>query len=108
MGTGNITALAHTAQIWLVCTKDVMGRSRMADRLAGKRALVTGAGQGIGRAVALAFAKEGAHVMATSRSFDKMADLQSDTITIAAMDVTDPTAIEATFAKAGPIDVLVN
>ena len=80
----------------------------MADRLAGKRALVTGAGQGIGRAVALAFAKEGAHVMATSRSFDKMADLQSDTITIAAMDVTDPTAIEATFAKAGPIDVLVN
>ena len=37
----------------------------MTDRLKGKRALVTAAGQGIGRASALAMAREGAHVLAT-------------------------------------------
>jgi len=78
-------------------------------RLAGKTALVTGAGQGIGRAVAVAMAAEGAKVIATSRSLDKLMDLkQSDAISISAMDVTNDAAIAKTFAEVGPVDILVN
>ena len=81
----------------------------MVGRLTGKRALVTGAGQGIGRAVALAMAAEGAQVIATSRSLDKLADLDgADAISVSAMDVTDETAIKKTFAEAGPVEILVN
>src|SRR6202035_6003274 len=47
----------------------------MAGRLAGKRALVTAAGQGIGRATALAFAAEGASVLATDIAEEKLAPL---------------------------------
>lgn len=80
----------------------------MGGRLDNKRALITGAGQGIGRAVALAFAAEGAQVVATSRTVSKLADLQSDAITTHAMDVTDEDAVAKVFAVAGPVDVLVN
>ncbi|CCF21672.1 3-hydroxybutyrate dehydrogenase type 2 [Pseudorhizobium banfieldiae] len=82
----------------------------MGDRLAGKNALVTGAGQGIGRAIAIRFAEEGASVVATSRSIAKMEDLPeiSSRITIAELDVTDASAIREVFGVAGPLDILVN
>lgn len=82
----------------------------MAGRLAGKRAFVTGAGQGIGRAVALAFAREGAHVIAASRTFSKMEDLPSKDPKIKPieLDVTDGPAVRRAIEEAGELDVLFN
>lgn len=82
----------------------------MANRLAGKRAFVTGAGQGIGRAVALAFAKEGAAVVAASRTLAKMSDLADLEAAIEpiALDVTDAVAVRREIASAGQIDILFN
>ncbi len=82
----------------------------MPGRLEGKRALVTGAGQGMGRTTAILFAREGAEVLATSRTTAKMADLPQDSaaISVAELDVTDAGAIEALAAKTGRIDILVN
>ncbi|MDQ1250609.1 MAG: hypothetical protein QG597_4988, partial [Actinomycetota bacterium] len=47
----------------------------MGDRLTGKRALVTGASRGLGRAMALAFAAEGAQVVAMARNGELLAEL---------------------------------
>ena len=82
----------------------------MGERLAGKRAFVTGAGQGIGRAVSLAFAREGADVVAASRTLGKMSDLPSlaPAITPLALDVTDARAVRAAIRGAGELDILVN
>lgn len=82
----------------------------MGGRLEERRALVTGAGQGMGRAIALAFAQEGATVVATSRTLSKMGDLPqlSDRITIAALDVTDRIAVSQVIAETGSFDILVN
>lgn len=77
--------------------------------LAGKRAFVTGAGQGIGRAVALAFSQEGATVVAASRTLSKMSDLRSlGAIEPVELDVTDGAAVHAAVARAGRIDILFN
>lgn len=82
----------------------------MADRLKGKRAFVTGAGQGIGRASALLMAGEGAEVLATDLSETALATLAAadSRIRIAPMDVTDVAAVEAVSSEAGPINVLFN
>src|SRR5690606_930908 len=82
----------------------------MAGRLAGKRAFVTGAGQGIGRAVALAFAAEGAAVVAASRTLSKMADLpqQAASIVPVALDVTDGGGVREAITAAGKVDILFN
>jgi 2-keto-3-deoxy-L-fuconate dehydrogenase len=82
----------------------------VAGRLLEKRAFVTGAGQGIGRAIALAFAREGARVIAASRTEAKLRDLpeQSRSITPLALDVTDGPRVGRAIADAGPLDVLVN
>ncbi|YBV94976.1 SDR family oxidoreductase (plasmid) [Phyllobacteriaceae bacterium JZ32] len=82
----------------------------MSDRLSDKRAFVTGAGQGIGRAIAVAFAREGAEVIAASRTVSKMQDLPalSPAIVPLALDVTHAGAVEQSIADAGRIDILVN
>jgi len=80
----------------------------MAGRLAGKRCLVTAAAQGIGRATALAFAAEGAEVIATDKDVAKLADLTAQGITTRGLDVLDQAAIEAAVREAGQIDILFN
>lgn len=78
-------------------------------RLEGKTAFITAAAQGIGKAVALAFAHEGAHVIATDVNAAKLADLAgtSDIMT-KPLDVTDAVAISSLAAEIGGIDVLFN
>ena len=80
----------------------------MAGRLAGKRALVTAAGQGIGRATALAFAAEGASVLATDIAEEKLVPLTDALIATRRLDVTDDGAIMALADELGPLDVLFN
>jgi 2-keto-3-deoxy-L-fuconate dehydrogenase len=80
----------------------------MPGRLAGKRALITAAAQGIGRAAALAYAAEGATVIATDRDGAKLAELRAPGITTRALDMLDPAAIEAAGREAGAVDVLFN
>jgi 2-keto-3-deoxy-L-fuconate dehydrogenase len=80
----------------------------MAGRLAGKRCFVTAAGQGIGRASALAFAAEGGSVLATDRDAAKLDDLAAQGIETLALDVLDDAAVAAAIAAAGPLDVLFN
>ncbi len=81
----------------------------MADRLTGKRALVTAAAQGIGRATARAFATEGARVIATDVNADKLEELGGlSGIETRRLDVTDADAVLATAADLGAIDVLFN
>lgn len=82
----------------------------MSGRLRGKIAVLTAAGQGIGRAAALAFAREGASVWATDVNEAALAELVSACKDIHArrLDVRDPEAIEALFADIGVVDVLFN
>ena len=81
----------------------------MSQRLAGKTALVTAAGQGIGRATALAFVREGASVIATDVNAQTLASLQQECgCVVDVLDVTKPEAIQAFHAKHGEIDVLFN
>jgi 2-keto-3-deoxy-L-fuconate dehydrogenase len=78
----------------------------MSGRLAGKRALITGAGQGIGRAAAMAFVAEGATVWATDREASSVANIEG--CIGREMNVIDPTQIAAVMREAGPLDVLFN
>src|SRR4051812_1858688 len=80
----------------------------MAGRLEGKRALVTAAAQGIGRAAALAFAAEGASVLATDIAEERVADLAEAFVATRRLDVTDREAIEALADELPPVDILFN
>ena len=82
----------------------------MSNRLSGKRALVTAAGQGIGRATAIAFAAEGAHVIATDINDRTLADLARTNPAIATqrLDVTDQGAVDTAARSIGAVDVLFN
>lgn len=78
----------------------------MSDRLKGKTAVITAAGQGIGRAIAEFFVREGATVHATDRDLSKLDGLKG--AHLAALDVMSSEAVNAFAAKTGAIDVLVN
>jgi 2-keto-3-deoxy-L-fuconate dehydrogenase len=80
------------------------------DRLKGKRAVITAAAQGIGRASALAFAREGAEVIATDIKTDALDSLKKEApgIKTAKLDVLDADAIAAFGKATGAVDVLFN
>ncbi len=81
----------------------------MVGRLEGKRALVTAAAQGIGRAAVEAFASEGAEVIAADINLAKLEELQGRPgITIRQLDVRDAAAIAALRVEVGQIDTLLN
>jgi 2-keto-3-deoxy-L-fuconate dehydrogenase len=83
-----------------------------AGRLQDKTAVVTAAAQGIGRASALAFAREGARVIATDLNLEKLAALTREPggagIVTRKLDATDSAGIAALATEVGPIDVLMN
>jgi 2-keto-3-deoxy-L-fuconate dehydrogenase len=81
----------------------------MAGRLAGKRALVTAAAQGIGRATAIALAREDALVLATDVNTTLLVDLEAEErIAAAHLDVTDGSEIAKLAEEQAAFDILVN
>src|SRR3984957_20266801 len=81
----------------------------MSDRLKGKRAFVTAAAAGIGRASAIAFAREGAHVFATDIDEKALADLAKHGVAeVAKLDVRDSAAVAAIAKRVGGTDILLN
>lgn len=87
----------------------------MSERFAGKVALITGAGSGIGRAVTVRLADEGASVLAVDIDGDRLEETQSltsGTVAVRTADVSDPEACAAAVAACveqfGRLDVLGN
>ena len=82
----------------------------MTTRLKNKRTLITAAGQGIGLSTALAFANEGAEVVATDINPDRLESLGNENprIETRLLDVTKPEEIQKAAEETGPIDVLFN
>lgn len=81
----------------------------MNTRLNGKTALVTGAGKGLGRGIALEFARQGARVYALARTAADLASLENEdtNITGVVADVLSDDALEK-IRQLGPIDILMN
>lgn len=83
-------------------------------RLDGRRAVVTGAGQGIGLALAAALAEAGAHVTLIARTLTSVEDAAAKigaaghAAAASSLDVSDLDAVEDFFAREAPFDVLVN
>ena len=79
--------------------------------LNGKTALITGGGRGIGRAIALAFAREGVRIAVAARTAEQInqvaAEIGNDSIALVC-DVSDPQSVTQIFTELGDIDILVN
>ena len=81
----------------------------MAGRLAGKVAFITAAGQGMGQAAALAFAREGAKVWASDLNAKTIGELEGkEGIRTKVLDATDEASIAKVAKEVGDIDVLFN
>jgi 2-keto-3-deoxy-L-fuconate dehydrogenase len=89
------------------------------DRLKGKRAFITAAGQGMGRAAAIAFAAEGAQVWATDVNTEALRSLEgmlgnatsgttASGVTTRVLDVTDSGAVARVAKEAGEVNVVFN
>ena len=82
--------------------------------LEGQRALVTGATSGIGRAVALALARNGAEVIIHGRSAERGAETVQEITdaggqaSFVAADLTDPADVQWLASEAGDVDILIN
>ena len=80
----------------------------MPGQLANKTAFVTAAGQGIGRATALAFAAAGARVIATDIDATKLQSIASDNVRVVTLDVLRADDIARVARDTGAIDILFN
>jgi 2-keto-3-deoxy-L-fuconate dehydrogenase len=78
----------------------------MSGQLAGRTVVVTAAGQGIGRATAELFAREGATVWGTDINATALTEVEG--VQTAALDVTDKAAVRRFFAQLERVDVLFN
>jgi NAD(P)-dependent dehydrogenase (short-subunit alcohol dehydrogenase family) len=76
--------------------------------LAGIQCLVTGCSSGIGRATAIALSRAGAHVWASARRPQSIAELELEGIRCIALDVTDATAVNRAVSLVGKVGILVN
>ncbi len=80
----------------------------MSQDLVGKTAFVTAAGQGIGRASALAYKRAGARVIATDINAEALETLAADGIETRLLDVLSDQAVKDAAAAIGPVDILFN
>lgn len=82
--------------------------------LAGKVSLITGAGRGIGRAIAIALARAGCEVIITARSIDQLLDVQKEISAFHGVarpiqaDLTRDDDLEKLIQSCGPVDFLIN
>jgi len=76
-----------------------------------KTALITGGGRGIGRAIALAFAREGIRIAVAARTAEQVEqvarEIGNDAIALVC-DVADPQSVALMFEQVGDVDILVN
>lgn len=98
--------MASAQGVYRGCTDGRQGKTM--GRLTGKTALVTAAGQGIGKASALAMAREGARVIATDINEDALKSLKDQGLEARILNVRDSAAVQAMAAEVGAVDILFN